>query len=101
MINNTACIAGNSSTALRDRAFLGVPAVNIGTRQEGRENGQNVIHVGYDAKEIEMNFRKQIDHGKYEGSTLFWDGHAGKRIAKILAEEDVKIQKKLYYLRTP
>ncbi len=101
LINNSACIAGNSSSALREGAFLGVPSVNIGTRQEGRENGQNVIHVGYDAKEIEMNIRKQIDHGKYEGSTLFGDGHAGKRIAKILAEADVKIQKKLHYPRTP
>ena len=101
LINNSACLAGNSSSALREGAFLGVPAVNIGTRQEGRENGENVIQVGYDAKEIEMNIRKQIDHGKYEGSTLFGDGHAGKRIAKILAEADVKIQKKLHYPRTP
>jgi len=101
LIANSVCIVGNSSSALREGSFLGVPAVNIGTRQMGRENGKNVVHVDYDAKEIEKAIGKQIDHGKYKGSTLFGDGHAGERIAKILSEAEISIQKQLYYIRTP
>ena len=52
LMNNSICIIGNSSVAIREASFLGVPAVNIGTRQNGRLRGKNVIDVGYDRKEI-------------------------------------------------
>lgn len=95
LIYHAVCLIGNSSSALREGAFLGVPAVNIGTRQQGREHGPNVVHVGYDADEIETATRKQINHGRYERCTLFGDGFAGKRIADILASVKITIQKRL------
>jgi UDP-hydrolysing UDP-N-acetyl-D-glucosamine 2-epimerase len=97
LVNNAACLIGNSSSALREGAFLGVPAVNIGTRQSGREHGPNVVHVGYDSDEIEAAIRRQIAHGRYQRSTLFGDGQAGARIAKLLGESDIRVQKKLCY----
>jgi UDP-hydrolysing UDP-N-acetyl-D-glucosamine 2-epimerase len=97
LIANCACQVGNSSSALREGSFLGVPAVNIGTRQGGRECGDNVIHVDYDALEIEQAIRRQLGHGHYPGSTIFGDGTAGKRIADILATAEFKIQKRLHY----
>jgi UDP-hydrolysing UDP-N-acetyl-D-glucosamine 2-epimerase len=97
LLNNAACLVGNSSSALREGAFLGVPAVNIGTRQSGREHGKNVVHVGYDSEAIEAAIRRQIAHGRYERSTLFGDGRAGQRIADLLSESDMRVQKKLSY----
>lgn len=97
LINNAACLAGNSSSALREGAFLGVPAVNIGTRQSGREHAENVVHANYDRNAIEVAIRKQIAHGRYPRSTMFGDGKAGERIAKILGEADLKVQKQLNY----
>jgi UDP-hydrolysing UDP-N-acetyl-D-glucosamine 2-epimerase len=97
LIDNAQCLVGNSSSALREGAFLGVPAVNIGTRQSGREHGPNVTHVGYDRKEIEAAIRKQIAHGRYPRSTMFGDGKAGQRVADILADCELRIQKKLSY----
>ena len=97
LLNNAACLVGNSSSALREGAFLGVPAVNIGTRQSGREHGPNVVHVGYNSDEIEAAIRRQIAHGRYERSTLFGDGRAGARIADLLGESDMRVQKKLCY----
>jgi UDP-hydrolysing UDP-N-acetyl-D-glucosamine 2-epimerase len=97
LIANCSCLVGNSSSALREGSFLGVPAVNIGTRQEGRECGDNVIHTPYDAIEIAGAIRHQIDHGRYPGSDIFGDGHAGSRIAEILATAEFKIQKRLCY----
>ena len=47
LINNASCLVGNSSSAIREGAFLGIPAVNIGNRQNNREHGKNIIHVGY------------------------------------------------------
>ncbi|MEA2986085.1 MAG: hypothetical protein QOD94_2339 [Alphaproteobacteria bacterium] len=97
LINGAACLVGNSSSALREGVFLGVPAVNIGTRQSGREHGPNVMHVGYDNTEIEAAIRKQIAHGRYERSTMFGDGKAGQRIADVLAEAELRVQKQLQY----
>ena len=97
LINNCACLAGNSSSAIREGAFLGVPAVNIGTRQHGRERGANVIDVGHSREEIAGGIRRQIDHGRYPSNPMFGRGNSGKRIAELLSTEKVRIQKTLSY----
>lgn len=98
LINNAACIVGNSSSGLREGAFLGVPAVNIGTRQQGRERAENVIDVSYDADCIEVAIRNQLSHGRYKPSSMFGDGSSGERIAEVLATAKVSLQKRLSYV---
>ncbi len=51
----------------------------------------------HDAREIARSVREQIEHGRYEKSGRFGDGQAGKRIANILAEIEVPIQKRITY----
>lgn len=97
LINNAACLLGNSSSGLREGAWLGVPVVNVGSRQQGREHGPNVVHAAYDADDIEAKVRAQIAHGRYPGSEMFGDGDAGTRIAEALAGAEFRIQKKLSY----
>lgn len=97
LLNNAACIVGNSSSALREGAFLGVPAVNVGTRQQGRERGVNVVDADYNADDIEQALRAQIAHGRYSGSTLFGDGQSGQRVANLLADAEISVQKRLAY----
>lgn len=94
---NSACVIGNSSSAIREGSFLGVPAVNIGTRQQGRERGRNVIDVGYSAGEIIEATQIQLAHGRYPQDFLYGDGGAGPRIASILAQVKFNIQKRLTY----
>jgi UDP-N-acetylglucosamine 2-epimerase len=90
-------MVGNSSAALREGAFLGTPAVNVGTRQHGREHAANVIDVGYDAGAIADAMRDQIVHGRYERDAMFGDGTTGRQIAAVLAEAQVSPQKRLSY----
>tara|TARA_A100001037_G_scaffold306715_1_gene354503 strand:- start:3334 stop:4569 length:1236 start_codon:yes stop_codon:yes gene_type:complete len=97
LINNAACLVGNSSSGLREGAYLGVPAVNIGTRQQGREHGENVIHVDYDAAQIEATVNQQISHGRHQSAHLFGDGNAGRKIADVLASVEPNVQKRLTY----
>ena len=97
LLNNAACIVGNSSSALREGAFLGVPAVNVGTRQQGRERAPNVTDADYDADKIEAAVRAQIAHGRYPGSMLFGDGQSGQRVANVLADAEINVQKRLAY----
>lgn len=97
-LNNSKCIIGNSSVAIREASFLGVPAVNIGTRQSGRERGNNVIDVDYDSKQIRdavtmiLSGEKQV-----ERDCLYGNGDAGKKIAEKLAMIELTYDKKLQY----
>ncbi len=95
LMAHCACMVGNSSAAIREGSFLGTPAVTVGTRQQGRERGPNVIEVGHDKEEIVSAIRNQIAHGPYERSRLFGDGTAGVKIADILAQVRPQVQKKL------
>jgi UDP-hydrolysing UDP-N-acetyl-D-glucosamine 2-epimerase len=98
LIANAECLIGNSSSGLREGCFLGTPVVNIGTRQQGRERGANVVDAKYDAKDILAKIKKQLKHGRYPKNPLFGDGQAGARIAQLLAELPLNgIQKKLTY----
>jgi UDP-hydrolysing UDP-N-acetyl-D-glucosamine 2-epimerase len=92
-----ACAVGNSSAPLREGAFIGVPTVNIGTRQQGRDRADNVIDARYDRKEIVDAVKRQIAHGRYPSSHLYGDGGAGVRIAKILVDAPLRVQKRLFY----
>jgi UDP-hydrolysing UDP-N-acetyl-D-glucosamine 2-epimerase len=95
LMAHCACIVGNSSAALREGAFLGTPAVSVGTRQVGRECGRNVVFVDYDKEAIADAIREQAANGRYERDTLFGDGSAGPRIADVLAVARPNIQKRL------
>ena len=92
------CIVGNSSVAIRECSYLGIPAVNIGTRQNGREHGKNIINSGFSSEEIYLKIKKQISDRSLNTEKIFGDGKAGINIAKIL--EKIKItttQKRLCY----
>jgi UDP-hydrolysing UDP-N-acetyl-D-glucosamine 2-epimerase len=96
LMAHCACMVGNSSAALREGAFIGTPAVTVGTRQQGRERGPNVIEAPSESGAIAAAIQAQIDHGPYERSMIFGDGSAGARIADLLATERPSIQKRLH-----
>jgi len=91
------CVVGNSSAPIREGAFLGVPAVNIGTRQMGRDRGANVVDVPYDRRQIASAIRRQLAHGRYPSDHLYGDGEAGGRIAEVLARAPFRVQKRLTF----
>lgn len=91
------CIVGNSSVSIREGSFLGVPAVNIGSRQQFRERGHNVIDVGYDRNEIANAVKLQLARGQYSSDMVYGDGRAGERIADHLATAPLRFNKVLAY----
>ena len=97
LLHSATAIIGNSSVAIRECSYLGVPAVNIGSRQLGRERGQNVIDVDHDRKAISGAIRTHIKRGKPKSDLLYGDGKAGGRIADCLSKVELKIEKRLTY----
>jgi UDP-N-acetylglucosamine 2-epimerase len=86
-------LIGNSSVGIRECTFLGVPVVNIGTRQRGRERGRNVVDCAYDEKEIYEAALRQAAHARYPSGHLYGDGRAGERIADLLATVPLQFDK--------
>lgn len=97
LLKNSQCLIGNSSVGIRECAYLGIPVVNIGSRQSGRERGQNVLDVDYDRNEINGAIIKQIKHGHYPSDKIYGTGDAGKQIANLLATEKLTFHKILRY----
>ena len=97
LLYNSKCLIGNSSVGIRECAYLGIPVINIGSRQSGRDRGANVIDVDYDRHDIEKSLRFQINHGRYDNDTVYGDGNAGKIIADIIATAPLTFDKKLAY----
>ena len=88
VLNNSVCCVGNSSSFIREAAYLGVPAVIVGDRQQGREHGNNVVFARHDHAHITAQIKAQIAHGRYESDRIFGIGDAGRRIATELASLD-------------
>ena len=97
LMRSAACLVGNSSASIREGAFVGTPAVNIGSRQEGRERAPNVIDVGHDRVAIAAAIKRQVAHGPYPPAHLYGDGQAGARIADVLSRTSLSVQKRIQY----
>ena len=98
LLYNSQCLIGNSSVGIRECAFLGVPVVNIGERQNRRERGRNVIDVAYDKKEIGEAIKKQFSkNGRTERDFMYGRGDAGANIAEVLASTPLTVEKTLTY----
>ncbi len=97
LLKNAACILGNSSSGIREAAYLGTPSVNIGTRQNGRQRGRNVMDVGYVAREIVAAVRRQLEIQEYPPDNLYGDGYAAEKIIRALKTASLNVQKMITY----
>ena len=77
---------GNSSVGIREASFLGIPVINIGDRQFGRDRGNNVIDCAWDKNEIQAAIKKLHDRKSdlATSTNLYGDGHASRKIANCI-----------------
>lgn len=97
LLSNSKCLIGNSSVGIRECAYLGVPVVNIGTRQNKRDRGFNTIDVDYDQKEIQEAIHYWLQHPRPQSSDVYGGGEAGKQIADLLAALPLRFHKTIAY----
>ncbi len=96
---------GNSSSGIVEAPSFALPFVNIGSRQEGRERGKNVIDVGHNKREIVKAVEKALTDKEFlsevkKCQSPYGDGKASQRIVEILSNVEITpqlLQKKISY----
>jgi UDP-hydrolysing UDP-N-acetyl-D-glucosamine 2-epimerase len=86
--------AGNSSSGIKETPAFGCPTVNIGSRQQGRLRGDNVVDADYDAEAIYQALRLGLDDEAFRNRCAatenpYGKGNSGKIIADVLREVDL------------
>lgn len=94
LLNKVDVLVGNSSSAIIEAPSFGLPVVNIGTRQMGRERADNVIDAPYDRMVIRECIEKALLDTEYIKTVKkcvnpYGDGRASERIVTILKELDI------------
>lgn len=97
LLLNAKMLIGNSSVGIRECAYLGVPVINLGSRQNRRDRGNNVIDTNYDADSITAAIQQVLNSERPAPSNVYGGGDAGKKIASILATIDLRFHKTIMY----
>lgn len=97
LLKNSKCLIGNSSVGIRECAYLGVPVINIGSRQNKRDRGENVIDVDYNTNEIINALNHHLNNQNIPSSFVYGGGDAGIKIANLLESLPLRFHKTLTY----
>ncbi len=89
ILRNASCLLGNSSSGIIEAPSLGLPVVNIGTRQRGRTHADNVIFVDNDKMQIKEAITKSLTDTDYINSVRaiknpYGDGNSSAKIVEVL-----------------
>ena len=97
LLLNSKCLIGNSSVGIRECSYLGVPVVNIGSRQNKRLRGANVIDTNYDLQNLKNCIQAQLETKGYLSENIYGDGNSAKQIADVIAASNPSIKKVISY----
>jgi len=104
LLSTADVLVGNSSSGILEASTFGLPVVNIGNRQKGRMQGENVINTDYDQAAIITAIQQALSpvfKKKAQRSiNPYGDGQSAKRIVEILAQvpiDETLLIKKLTY----
>jgi UDP-hydrolysing UDP-N-acetyl-D-glucosamine 2-epimerase len=105
LLRCSAALIGNSSSGIIEAPTLGVPVVNIGSRQQGRQRGDNVIDTSYDEREIIAAIKKSLSDRQFleqvkNCKSPYGDGTCSQKIVDVLSTISLNkslIQKQMMY----
>jgi GDP/UDP-N,N'-diacetylbacillosamine 2-epimerase (hydrolysing) len=92
LLREAAVLIGNSSSGIIEAASFGLPVLDIGPRQQGRERGKNVTHCEYDMEQIQREAARIWNAGKprkFRGRSIYGCDGAGVKLADILARLEI------------
>lgn len=94
ILRNASCLMGNSSSGIIEAPSLGLPVVNIGSRQLGRKDVGNVIFVDNNKMQIALALKKSMIDKTYINSVKkisnpYGDGKSASKIVEALTSIEI------------
>ena len=87
LMKHAACIVGNSSAGVREAPFLGIPSLDVGTRQKNRATGTSITSASpLDGKAV-AGFLASQWGARHAPDAGFGAGSAARRFVEVLADE--------------
>ena len=98
LASRASLMIGNSSFGIREASYLGLPVINLGERQNGRQKSSNVFDLNSNSKT--MDFSKLIcdilkEKRWFSSSELYGNGDAGFRAARIIKDWKPSVKSRL------
>lgn len=88
LLKNTNFIIGNSSSAIKEAPYFGVPTINIGNRQYNRVYSKNIINTDFNIQKI-LSAIKIVDKKEVKKTKLFGKGKSAKLFMDILENKKI------------
>lgn len=86
LLNGASCLVGNSSAGIKEASVLGIPVVNIGSRQQNRLKPSNVVDVPCRSKYIELGIEYQLGVERYQPDHTYYKKDTSKKIAETICQ---------------
>ena len=97
LLQQTKVLIGNSSAGIKEASYLGVPTVQIGSRQNQRFSaGYHAILTDYERNEIKQAIEKQLQAERPTPNLYYYRPDSSKRMVEILRTSPLYTQKKFY-----
>ena len=87
LLRNAACLVGNSSAGVREAPFLGLPSLDIGSRQTNRAEAPSLHHAGAFDRAAILRFLAEEWGRRHPRHTQFGRGDAAQAFAALLGSE--------------
>ena len=100
ILYHSTCLIGNSSSGIRECSYMAIPFVNIGNRQDLREQGNNTFNCNIDTKDIykKILYAKK-NKKKIKRSFLYGNGNSTDKIIRILKKTKIKVDKQFQIIK--
>ena len=99
LLKRTACVVGNSSAGIKECSYLGTPVVEYRRTAAGPAVGRERARTGYDAERVRAAVRRQLAHGRYAPSHIYFKPNASQSMVDVLTSVDLYTQKRFHEAR--
>lgn len=99
LMKNASAMVGNSSAGVREAPFLGIPSLDIGTRQTNRSDAPSITFAAASDRDIIARFLADTWGRTFPRHEAFGAGRAAERFVEVLEEPafwDGTLQKKFH-----
>ena len=85
-LRQASAMVGNSSSGIVEAGLFGLPVVDVGDRQKGRERGKNVVSVQNDTDAVCGAVFDALHGARFPNESPYGSGRSGPVIAQYLVE---------------